>query len=96
MLIELGIIQTIETAIKKQIKQLQEKPLLFERTDKTPNKVTNFRDFQLGEFLGALKIQHILYVEKKLGRRLTDEEFDELDIIMSRYQDDITDIYYNH
>ena len=89
-------VEIIELTIKEQIKRLNEINLLFERTDKTPNKVTNFRDFQLGEFLGNMKMRHIYYVEKTLDRELTDEEFDELETIFIRYNDDIADIYYNY
>jgi len=89
-------VEIIEITIKEQIKLLKVTPVKFERTEKTPNKVTNFRDFQLGEYLGYMKQKHIFYLEKQLNHELNTKEFDELDIIFSRYHDDIADIYYNY
>lgn len=95
MLLNPKTVEIIELTIKKQLAALKLCSLMFDRTDKTPNKVTNFRDFQLGEFLGGLKMKHMNYVEQTLNRELTDEELDELSVIFSRYQDDIADFYYN-
>jgi len=89
------ILEKIELTIKAQIQMLSEGPVIIQRNEHTPKKVTDIRDYELGQFIGTMKVRQITYAEITLGRRLTLEENNEIYAIFVKYYDSIAYHFYN-
>lgn len=79
------IIQTIE----RNIKVLENTYGKLHKNSKTPQRVITPEDFAFGVYIGGLKSTMVNYAEETLTRKLTAEEWDEIDQIIIDYQDKI-------
>ena len=79
------IIQTFDA----NIKALENTYGALHNNAKTPQRVKNPEDFAFGVYIGGLKSQAVSYAEESISRKLTPEEWDEIDNLIIDYQDKI-------
>ena len=84
------IIQTFEA----NIKVLENTYGKLHNNSKTPQQVKNPKDFAFGVYIGGLKSKAVSYAEESISRRLTPEEWDEIDNIVIDYQDKMRDLIF--
>lgn len=86
--------EVIIKTIQENIENLKSTSMTFERSSKTPQKVTNFLDFHFGVYLGGIKNGIGILFRQKFKRELSAEEWDELDKIFIDKQDEIGNFFY--
>jgi len=83
------IIDYFESQLKANIEKLKtiEGPLNVNA--KTPQRVKNSEDFHFGVYIGSIKTRFMREIEDGVGKKMTDDEWDQIDNLIIDYQDEI-------
>lgn len=65
-----------------------------QRTSKTPQKITNFMDYNLGKLIGSAMGRYDNYFSMTYGRKMNDEEYGEFVSYFIDRQDRIAEEFY--
>ncbi len=80
--------------IEINIEKLDQTNQTLSRTSKTPQKVTNIRDYYFGQFLGGIKYSCAIDYLLKEKKSLTPDEWMQLDELFIDYQDALGKAFY--
>lgn len=94
MVLSHRVITVLNQTFEANIKKLENTYGPLHVNSKTPQRVKTPEDFAFGVYLGGLKSQSVDYAEKSMSRKLTSEEWDEIDNIVIDYQDKIGELIF--
>lgn len=94
MVLPYKIIDILIQSFEANIKALENTYGPLHKNSKTPQRVKTPEDFAFGVYIGALKSKAVRYAEESIFRKLTPDEWDEIDNIVIDYQDKMGELIF--
>lgn len=89
MVLPKTIIDYFESQLKANIEKLITIDVSLNVNAKTPQRVENIEDFHFGVYIGSIKTRFMREIEDGMLKKMTDEEWDQIDNLIIDYQDKI-------